>query len=75
MISVILDVHHFLMVHWATNLGLILDNANLILKAKIRVSLLQVAFQESRHMDIDTLVFVNIGDALAEIAWSKLISL
>lgn len=63
------------MVHWATNLGLILDNANLILKAKIRASLLQVAFQESRHMDIDTLVFVNIGDALAEIAWSKLISL
>lgn len=56
------------MVHWATNLGLILDNANLILKAKIRASLLQVAFQESRHMDIDTLVFVNIGDALAEIA-------
>lgn len=67
----ILNVDHIVTVYQTTDLVLIQDSANLISKVKLGVTLLQLAFQSSMHMDIDTLGFANLKDTPVENAQSE----
>lgn len=59
-------IENFTVVHWTTNLGLIQDQVNLILREKVGVVLLQETFHPNILMDIDAPSFIEMRDLQVE---------